>query len=153
MNKLILVIMSLIFILSACSGRDLSNVKTSLYGHWIDEESETQYYISADSIIQVNEEGQKDKTYKVLDYDEVMNMIRIREKDEEGNSFVTEIVFNDDKRESAQILLDLSTLEFANEDIDSDMLGTVEMLQQKIIQANAKSFEYRWEYVDDKQEP
>lgn len=153
MNKLILVIMSLIFILSACSGRDLSNVKTSLYGHWIDEESATQYYISEDSIIQVNEEGQKDKTYKVLDYDEVMNMIRIREKNEEGNSFVTEIVFNDDKRESAQILLDLSTLEFANEDIDSDMLGTVEMLQQKIIQANAKSFEYRWEYVDDKQEP
>jgi len=74
-NKLILVIMSLIFILSACSGRDLSNVKTSLYGHWIDEKSATQYYISEDSIIQVNEEGQKDKTYKVLDYDEVMNMI------------------------------------------------------------------------------
>lgn len=145
--------MSLIFILSACSGRDLSNVKTSLYGHWIDEESATQYYISEDSIIQVNEEGQKDKTYKVLDYDEVMNMIKIREKDEEGNRFVTEIVFDDDKRELAQILLDLSALEFANEDIDPDMLDAVEILQQKIIQANAKSFEYQWEYVDDKQEP
>lgn len=145
--------MSLIFILSACSGRDLSNVKTSLYGHWIDEESKTHYYFIENNIIQVNEEGQKEKNYKVLDYDEVMNMIKIREKDEEGNSFVTEIVFDDDKRESAQILLDLSTLEFANEDIDSDMLDTVEMLQQKIIQANAKSFEYQWKYVDDKQKP
>lgn len=151
MKKLFLVMAMLAIVLSACGGRDMSNVKTSLYGHWEDEESGTEYYISDGSFIQVDEEGKEEKTYKVLEHDEVKNMIQIREKDKEGSGFIKEIAFDNDKRESVEVTIFADTYESGNNPGNSEINGIVEKAVNNIVAG--KTFVEKWKYIDDKQKP
>ncbi|OAH52918.1 MULTISPECIES: membrane lipoprotein lipid attachment site-containing protein [Bacillaceae] len=153
MKKLFLITV-LVLVLSACGGRDLSNVKTSLYGHWKDEESDTHYYISDGSFIQVDDEGQEEKTYKVLEHDEVKNIIQIREEGEDGSGFIREITFDNDERTSAEVLTDSSTFEFGNEVGGSEDAALNEFVKQTIKEnMTVQVFEENWEYLDEKQNP
>lgn len=138
-------------VLSACGGRDMSNVKTSLYGHWKDEESGAEYYFSDGTLIVVDEEGKEENTYKVLEHDEVKNTIKIREKDKDDSGYEMEIVFSNDKRESVEVTTFADTYESGRKNEDSPFKESIDNLAKSIVAG--KTFVANWKYVDDKQKP
>lgn len=153
-----LVLLSLIF-LSGCGGRDLSNVRTSLYGHWVDEH-DTHHYYSDEGIIKISEEGKRTELdYKVLEHDEVKNLITLEITNlEDGSGYITEYRFTNDDRDKAQQTTPLDSFKLSTRDEDSDsdewVEQTVRSAMNDLIASKAGEVMVSdMEYIDDKQEP
>ncbi|GGE76137.1 hypothetical protein [Priestia taiwanensis] len=152
MKKLFLLSVIIFVFLSACgSSRDLSNVKTSLYGHWTDEESGAHYYVGDGILIQVIKDKVEEKTYKVLEHDEVKNMVKIREETESGTVFDREITFKNDKRETAEVMIDASSYKIGKTEFGSE---AEKLINERVREANKDNEKkHDWKYIDDKQRP
>ncbi|MRH41385.1 hypothetical protein GH741_01700 [Aquibacillus halophilus] len=142
MKKQFFLLAIIVVIVTGC-GRDLSNVKTSLYGHWVDEASGIHYYISDGNYIRVDDEGAEDKlSYKVVEHDTVKNTIVIQENVENGAGDLKEFTFENDDREAVEVVTDTSS----NGNISDYVKEVVKDITQEETVEN-------WEYVDDKQKP
>jgi len=151
-----LVFFALIF-LSACGSRDLSNVRTSLYGHWVDEHDKHHYY-SDEGIIIVSEEGESTEyNYKVLEHDEVKNLIILELTDSEnGGGYISEYQYINDDRDRVERTTPLDSFKLSTTDEDQDdwVDQTVRDAMNDLIASKAgEVMVSEMEYIDDKQEP
>ncbi|MFL2101594.1 hypothetical protein [Desemzia sp. FAM 23989] len=158
MKKILLLVSFLVLFLSGCGGRDLSNVRTSLYGHWIENESGIHYYFSDEGYIKVTEDGREEYNYKVLDHDEVKNMIRLDESDKaDGSGFTKDYIFSNDERTSVEVTAYAESFKLSNIEADEGNEWVNEIVEDSmneiIASQEGKTFVSYMEYVDSSQEP
>lgn len=152
--KKLLVLLFVLLILSACGGRDTSNVKTSLFGHWEDEDG-NQLYVSDGKITSIDDDEKTEYKYKVLEHDEVKNYLKIERKTEEGSTVVEEFNYESDDRDTVESVVDFGTLDVnleskGNEEMDA----FAEALKNRVKEVNqGNTVEKLYKYVDDNQEP
>lgn len=162
--KHLFLVLSILF-LSACANRDVSNVKVSLYGHWevVEEDSsdtednKSDYFFRSLEYTYLNkDEEKKEYTYKILDYDEIKNIIQIEVTDEEKeSSHIQEIEFQDDERTVAKITTYLETFVILPSSNETQLEFFVrETVNEQTKKMNAgKITSIKIQYVDSKEEP
>ena len=138
--------------LTGCGGRDLTNVRTSLYGHWVSD-SDTHYYFSSSGITTVSDDGKEaDYSYKVLEYDEVKNVIQLELTHVELNSgFVTEYYYTDENRDNIEAITPVNSMfgaPLTAEEENDEIAKYVREVFDQQIAANDKSNVTYLKFVD-----
>lgn len=144
-----------LFIISACGGRDLSNVKTSLYGHWKSEYGEDYYFDSERLLYNSTDEDTDEIEYKytVLEHDEVKNLIVLDLIDDNGDGRTTEFIFSNDERDKMKSITEMTSYKSLHES-DEDAEPLVEYARGEFLRMlEGKTYEVDLEYIDDSLEP
>lgn len=144
-----------VLFLTACSGRDLSNVRTSLYGRWSDQ-ANTHHYFRDDGITRVSEDGdQVEYEYRVLEHDEVKNMIILELTSvETGGSHISEFIYTNDDRDRMKAIVPLDSFRLAEADEEDEVALLVDDIMKDLIASReGQTIEDQLEYIDDSEEP
>lgn len=141
--------------LTACSNRDLTNVRTSLYGHWVDND-DTDYYFKDDGITTVSKDGETTKyEYKVVEHDEVKNNIILDLTNiETGGGYSTEYIFKNKDRTNIKAITNHNSFKVPSSNDQDEISNLVEDIMEDFIEDQEGKFtENELEYLDSDKEP
>lgn len=144
-------------LLVACGGRDLTNVRTSLYGHWVSDD-DTHYYFNDSGMTTVSADGEQiEYSYKVLEHDEVKDMLELELTNaEEGGGHVTRYYYSNEDRNQIEAVTPLNSrfgAELTEEEKNDELTVHIRNMLEEEIARNDREITHQLEYVDDVEEP